>query len=201
LDLEHVQRLQALTDAVQPRFVSDHACFSRVAAGQGGFQHAADLLPIAFDDQSLQRLVRHVQQVQDRLRRPLLVENLSAYLRWESDRIAEPQFFNELVRRSGCALLLDVNNLLVNARNRGEAEASCLDWIESLDEGSVQEIHLAGHAQVDGLCIDDHGSSVEPATWRLFVAAQRRFPQAQGLVEWDTDVPTLDTLLAEAAKA
>lgn len=202
LDLAHLERLAQLAEQVQPRFVSDHACFARVQGAQG-WQHAADLLPIAFDDASLQRLLRHVDQVQQRLGRTLLVENLSAYVGWADDRMAEPQFFNELVRRSGCGLLLDVNNLLVNARNRGEPdpEASCRDWIAQIEPGRVGEIHVAGHCRVDGLCIDDHGSAVEDATWRLYRCARERFPAAPGLLEWDTDIPALDVLLAEVAKA
>lgn len=202
LDEAHLQQLAELAARVQPRFVSDHACFARVQ-GMSGVQHAADLLPVAFDEANLRRLVAHVGQVQDCLRRPLLVENLSAYVRWTGDELAEPQFFNELVRRSGCALLLDVNNLLVNARNEAAGEGdgamvldSCRQWIERLDDGSVSEIHVAGHAQVDGLYIDDHGSAPSDACWQLLDHARQRFPLAQGLLEWDTDIPSFDVLLA-----
>lgn len=202
LDRAHLEKLALLTERVDPRFVSDHACFARVQ-GPRGWQHAADLLPIAFNEASLQRLVSHVAQVQDRLRRPLLVENLSAYVGWADDTLAEPEFFNELTRRSGCGLLLDVNNLLVNARNRNELdpEAACREWIARIEAGRVGEIHVAGHARVDGLCIDDHGSAVEDTTWRLFHFARERFADAPGLLEWDTDIPSLDRLLAEVAKA
>lgn len=201
LDADHLTQLAQLADRVQPRFVSDHACFARVR-GSAGWQHAADLLPIPFDELNLRRLVEHVGQVQDRLRRPLLVENLSAYLRWAGDELAEPQFFNELVRRSGCALLLDVNNLLVNARNAAADDAvlACRDWIDQLDDGCVAEIHVAGHARLDGLCIDDHGSAPADACWRLLDHARQRFPRAQALLEWDTDIPSLDRLLAEVAR-
>jgi len=204
VDPWHLDQLAQLVERVEPVRVSDHACFARVMMPTGGL-HAQDLLPLAFDDASLQRLVEHVQQVQQRLRRPLLVEHLSAYLGWAQDTLTEPEFFNALTARSGCQLLLDVNNLLVNARNRGlaDAERSCREWIDALRPGSVGEVHLAGHAQRDdGLCIDDHGSPVSDAVWRLYDHARRRFgDELPALIEWDTAIPSFDTLLAEAARA
>jgi uncharacterized protein (UPF0276 family) len=200
LDAWHLDQLARLVEIVEPLRVSDHACFARVAFG-GGQLHAQDLLPIGFDTASLARLLAHVEQVQDRLRRPLLVEHLSAYLQWQDDELAEPEFFNELTRRSGCQLLLDVNNLLVNAKNRGDADpqAACRSWIDALRAGSVGEIHVAGHAELDGLCIDDHGSAVSAPVWELFRHAQQGLGPVPGLVEWDTAIPALDSLLAAAA--
>ncbi len=201
LDAWHLQQLRQLVERVEPVRVSDHACFSRVAA-PNGFLHAQDLLPIAFDDDSLQRLSLHVQQVQECLRRPILVEHLSAYVRWEQDCISEPDFFNALTRQTGCQLLLDVNNLMVNARNRGAADplAECKSWIDAIALGRVGEIHLAGHAVLDGLCIDDHGSAVSEEVLALYVHARARFGDVPALVEWDTNLPALDVLLAEAAR-
>jgi len=201
LDERHLQKLGRLVERVQPLLVSDHASFARVGSGL----HAADLLPVAFDDESLALMVSHVQQVQDYLRRPMLVENLSAYLAWEGDVLAEPDFFNELCTRSGCGLLLDVNNLVVNARNAGHkleaaARAACA-WVDRLADGVVGEIHLAGHAELPGIVIDDHGSRVPAAVWQVYRHARGRFDQAPALVEWDTDVPTLDVLLDEAEMA
>ena len=204
LDAWHLDRLARLVQHIDPVHVSDHACFGRAALVPGGpVQHGCDLLPVAFTSASLALMVAHVQQVQDRLRRPILVENLAAYVHWADDAIAEPDFFNTLARRSGCGVLLDVNNLLVNARNRNELdpEAACREWIARIEVGRVGEIHVAGHARVDGLCIDDHGSAVEDTTWRLFHFARERFADAPGLLEWDTDLPSLDRLLAEVAKA
>lgn len=203
LDPWHLDQLARLVERVQPLRVSDHACFARTAAGL----HAQDLLPICFDEASLARLVEHVDAVQQRLARPLLVEHLSAYLRWDGDCIAEPEFFNQLCARSGCQLLLDVNNLLVNARNRALAggdpdpEAAARAWIDAIRVGSVGEIHVAGHACVDGLCIDDHGSAVAEPVWRLLDHARRHLGALPVLVEWDNNIPSLDDLLAEAAKA
>ncbi len=201
LDLQHLDKLARLVERVQPVRVSDHASFARVGSGL----HASDLLPIAFDDESLALMVRHVQQVQERLGRQFLVENISAYLGWEQDTLAEPEFFNELTERSGCGLLLDVNNLVVNARNSGaseqEAAAQACRWIDALRPGCVGEIHLAGHAVLPDIVIDDHGSRVCAAVWQVYAHAVERFGAVPSLIEWDTDVPPLEVLLDEAAKA
>lgn len=200
LDARHLERLARLVERVEPVRVSDHASFARV-----GPRHGQDLLPIAFTEASLDLMVAHVQQVQERLRRPLLVENLSAYLAWEDDALAEPEFFNALVARSGCQLLLDVNNLLVNALNRGlDAEAarrSACAWIDALRPGCVGEIHLAGHSRQDGLVVDDHGSAVPAPVWAVYRHALRRLGAQPTLIERDHNIPPLDELLQEAAEA
>lgn len=202
LDARHLARLARLVERTQPRWVSDHACFARTGTGL----HAADLLPIPFTDESLALMCRHVDEVQQRLGRPMLVENISAYVGWAGDTLAEPEFFNELTRRSGCGLLLDVNNLFVNARNAGRdaaaAMAEAMRWVDAIRPGSVGEIHVAGHCERDdGLVIDDHGSRVCDEVWRVYAHAIQRFGPTPTLVEWDTDVPALDVLLAEAAQA
>jgi len=203
LDPWHLDQLAGLVEQFDPLLVSDHACFARVQ-GPAGALHAADLLPIAFDAPSLQRLCISVEQVQERLRRPIAVENLSAYLAWRTSTFSEPDFFNELTQRSGCHLLLDLNNLMVNAHNRGEPEplAACSAWVDALRPGSVAEIHLAGHSvQADGLAIDDHGSAVSEPVWALYRHALARLGPTPTLVEWDTELPSLDALLAEARRA
>ena len=218
LDPAHLQRLAALVDRVQPVRVSDHASFARAPRRHDGpVLHGNDLLPIAFTDAALDILVANVQQVQERLRRPILVENLSAYLHWADDHIAEPEFFNRLTRRSGCSLLLDVNNLVVNAlneqrgRGRGQGQgqerdpaavvrAAC-DWVDGIDAASVGEIHLAGHHDRGDIVIDDHGSRVQPAVWQVYRHALARLGPRPTLVEWDTELPAPAVLLAEAAQA
>lgn len=206
LDDDHLARLARLVERMQPRWVSDHACFARVMSGSGSGLHAADLLPIPFTDESLALMVSHVQQVQERLGRPLLVENISAYVGWAGDTLAEPEFFNELARRSGCGLLLDVNNLFVNARNDGLAPTAAaleaMRWVDAIQPGHVGEIHLAGHCESeDGLVIDDHGSRVRDEVWRIYGHAVRRLGPVPTLIEWDTDVPDLGVLLGEAGRA
>jgi uncharacterized protein (UPF0276 family) len=207
LDAWHLDRLERLVQRIEPARVSDHASFARAAlAGAGAPVHANDLLPIAFNEAALAIMVRNVEQVQERLRRPILVENLSAYVSFADepgDELAEPAFFAELCRRSGCAMLLDVNNLMVNALNRREADplAACKRFVDAVPLGSVGEIHLAGYDASGDIVIDDHGSRVRPDVWALYEHALRRFGAVPTLVEWDTNVPPLAVLLDEAQRA
>jgi uncharacterized protein (UPF0276 family) len=208
LDPWHLDRLARLVQRVDPVRVSDHASFARAPRRQGAAAvHAGDLLPIAFTAASLAIMAANVQQVQERLRRPILVENLSAYLRWSDDHLAEPEFFNELARRTGCGILLDVNNLVVNALNElghdrlDAAAAAACRWVDAIDAAAVGEIHLAGYSDTGDIVIDDHGSRVHAPVWQVFAHAVHRLGPRPTLIEWDTDLPTLEVLLDEAAKA
>lgn len=206
IDEDHLTRLAALARRVQPLLVSDHACFARASRRAGGpVVHGNDLLPIAFTDASLAILAANVQRVQDRLQRPLLVENLSAYVHWADDHLAEPEFFNELVRRTGCGLLLDVNNLVVNALNAGDDEAAAAAtacrWVDTITASAVGEIHLAGYHAAPDIVIDDHGSRVHAPVWQVYRHALQRLGPRPTLVEWDTGLPALPVLLGEAAQA
>lgn len=204
LDAWHLEQLARLVERIDPVRVSDHASFARAPRQAGGsLLHANDLLPLAFTDESLAILADNVARVQDRLRRPILVENLSAYLRWADDTLAEPEFFNALARRSGCALLLDVNNLVVNALNAGggDAVATACAWVDAVDPASVGEIHLAGYDDSGALVIDDHGSRVRAPVWQVFRHAVQRLGPRPSLIEWDTALPPLDVLLDEATLA
>jgi uncharacterized protein (UPF0276 family) len=211
LDPWHLDRLADLVALVEPMQVSDHAAFCRApASAEPGDRmvYAGDLLPIAFDTLSLTLMVQHVQQVQERLKRPMLVENISAYLQWntaDEDSMSEPEFFNELTRRTGCQLLLDVNNLVVNARNAGLSPDAAADeavrWLQTVRTGAVGEVHLAGHTEVTGLVVDDHGSRVSEPVWHVYTAALARFGPVPTLVEWDTRVPELPVLLGEVELA
>ncbi len=203
----HLERLARLAERIEPAWVSDHACFARVAAPDGQTLHAGDLLPLAFTDEALDILCRNVDRVQSRLGRPLLVENLSAYLDHAEADWTEAAFLAELTRRTGCGLLLDLNNLVVNALNAGDADPrpATIAFFDALPPGVVQEIHLAGHrdrrADGEALVIDDHGSVVGPAVWSVYAHALRRFGRVPTLIEWDTDLPPLEVLLGEAAQA
>jgi uncharacterized protein (UPF0276 family) len=200
VDPWHLDRLARLVERVDPVRVSDHASFARVAHPP---MHANDLLPIAFSEASLDVLCDNVARVQDRLRRPILVENVSAYVSFDDDRIPEPGFFAALARRTGCAMLLDVNNLMVNALNAGAPDplAACIAFLDALPAGIAGEVHLAGYCESGDLVIDDHGSRVRPAVWSVYRHALARFGALPTLIEWDTDVPALDVLLAEAEHA
>lgn len=215
LDSWHLDQLARLVQRIDPVRVSDHACFAR-GSFQGNVVHAADLLPIPFTTEALDVLCTHVNQVQDRLQRVFLVENLSAYLRWNvsaAERVwMEAEFLTTLARRTGCQLLVDVNNIYVNALNAqirfGETVdpvQSCRDWLNAIPADVVGELHLAGHCHVSDehgdIVVDDHGSRVCNTVWDLYRHAIVRFGAVPTLIEWDTDVPVLDVLLDEAEHA
>ena len=204
LDPWHLERLARLVSRIEPARVSDHSCFARapLAPGQSAV-HANDLLPIAFTDESLTIMAGNVTQVQERLRRPMLVENLSSYVSFADDSMSEPEFFAQLCRRTGCGLLLDVNNIMVNALNAGVPDplAACCAFVDALPQGIVGEVHLAGYNETCEIVIDDHGSRVRPDVWRVYEHALKRFGALPTLVEWDTELPPLEVLLDEAAQA
>jgi uncharacterized protein (UPF0276 family) len=212
LDDWHLQQLGQLVQRIDPVRVSDHASFARGVAG-GKPVHAADLLPIPWTSAALEVLCNNVDRVQNHLQRQFMVENLSAYVQWRSfpgdAALEETEFLSTLAQRTGCLLLVDVNNIYVNALNAtGDvtgAEDSCIRWLDAIDPQHVGELHLAGHTHVHDehgdIVIDDHGSRVCDAVWRLYRHALQRFGQVPTLIEWDTDIPTLEVLLAEAQRA
>jgi uncharacterized protein len=213
VDTEHLARLADLVRVFEPTLVSDHACFTRAPLpGHRLPVHGADLLPLAFNEASLDILVRNVDQVQEALRRPILVENLSAYLRFDDCTLHETELLAELCRRTGCGLLLDVNNLVVNALNEGHraradvVQAACrwLDALASHPQARVGEMHLAGHRPPltpGALVIDDHSQAVNDTVWQVHDRAWRLWPGVPRLIEWDVDIPPLDDLLAQADQA
>jgi len=206
VDEWHLARLARLVERIDPLLVSDHACFARVGDA-GGALHASDLLPLPYHAESLAVLAANVQRVQDRLQRRLLVENLSAYVTLTGSDRDEPAFLAELAGQTGCGLLVDVNNLYVNALNAqraghaGDPLAACIAWLDAIPAEAVGEIHLAGHSALEDIVIDDHGSRVHAPVWRVFEHTLGRLGPRPTLVEWDTDVPELGVLLAEAAAA
>ena len=204
IDAWHLDRLDQLAREVEPVRVSDHASFARVArAADAAVLHANDLLPVAFTPAALDIMVRNVDVVQERLRRTLLVENLSAYVAFEDDAMSEAQFLTALCRRTGCGLLLDLNNLMVNAINAAVPDpvATCCSVVDSLPRESIGEIHLAGYAHAEGWAIDDHGSRVRASVWQVYRHALQRVDAVPTLIEWDTEIPALDVLLGEADRA
>ena len=204
LDDWHLDRLAGLVRRIDPVRVSDHACFARAPRRAGAVPlHASDLLPVAFTRAGLDVMCANVQRVQERLQRAIGVENLSAYIAWADDAMSEAAFFNELARRSGCWLLLDVNNLVVNALNAHAADpaATACAFVDALDAHRVGEIHLAGYDDSGELVIDDHGSRVHDPVWEVYAHAMRRLPGTPTLIEWDTALPPFDVLLDEAAHA
>lgn len=197
LDEAHLLRLKNLVERYEPCRVSEHLAWS-----MAGGTYLNDLLPLPYTEESLAIVARHVARAQEVLGRKLFVENPSSYLRFRHSTIAEPDFLAELVRRTGCGLLCDVNNIYVSATNLG-FDAAC--YLDALPPMAVGEIHLAGHAEVmrsgAALLIDDHGSPVPPPVWALYGSALRRFGAVATLVEWDKNLPALPVLLDEARKA
>lgn len=190
---QHLAKLKRLVDRVEPALVSEHLCWSGL-----GTRHFNDLLPLPHTREALGLLTERVDRVQSVLNRSILVENVSAYVEFRDSEMTETAFLAELARRTGCGILLDVNNLYVNAVNFGFDPVARL---ADLPPEAIGEMHLAGHTSVDGCLIDTHGSRVCDEVWALFQAACRRFGPKPTLIEWDTDLPALDVLLAEASTA
>jgi uncharacterized protein (UPF0276 family) len=197
LDPAHLAALRRLFDRIEPGLVSEHVSWS-----VSGGVYYNDLLPLPLTDEALDIFCANVSRAQDAFRRRILVENPSTYLELAASRIPETDFLAEIVRRTGCSLLLDVNNIEVSAHNRG---FDSRDYLGALPADAVGEIHVAGHAarRIGGetVLIDDHGSAVKPSCWSLLENALTRTGPVPVLVEWDTDIPALPVLLAEAAKA
>jgi uncharacterized protein len=206
IDDWHLDQLAALVAHIDPIRVSDHACFARGNLHHQAI-HAADLLPIPFSHEALNVMCANIQQVQDRLKRSIAVENLSAYVNCEGSEMHECDFLNALAQRTGCQLLVDVNNIYVNALNdrlnglSTDPMAHCKDWVAAINPAYVAEIHLAGHVDCGDIVIDDHGSRVKPPVWTLYQHAVKCFGNRPTLIEWDTDIPALNVLLAEAELA
>ncbi len=197
LDEAHLGRVAALVKRLEPAFVSDHLSWSVI-----GGHYFNDLLPLPYTEEALDTAVRNVGRLQEVLGRQVAIENPSCYLGFAHSTLSEPEFLSELVHRSGCGLLLDVNNIVVTAHN---LRLEPRDWLEGLPGEAITEYHLAGHAvnDADGqpILIDDHGSRVGDGVWALFAEVVRRFGVRPTLIEWDTDIPPLAVLLDEANRA
>ena len=193
LNWAYLRRIKALRDRVQPALVSDHVCFT----ASGGVDHH-DLLPLPYTEEALTHLARRVEQVQDFFGQPLMVENASAYLSYRHSTLSEADFLNALHARTGCRLLLDVNNVYVNQRNLGVDGSA---FLNRLNLAAVGYVHLAGHEDKGRYVVDAHNNPVAPPVWRLFEHLQALRSDLPTLIEWDNAIPPLARLLAEAARA
>ncbi|WP_085706825.1 DUF692 domain-containing protein [Pseudomonas sp. B35(2017)] len=198
LDARHLQRLAALIERYQPHAFSEHLAWS-----SHGPVFLNDLLPLAYDTPTLNRVCDHIDQVQNALKRPMLLENPATYLAFRHSTFDEADFLHEIIRRSGCGLLLDVNNVYVSCINH---QRDPLAYLEALPLHAVGEIHLAGFAEDadslgDRLLIDDHGAPVDQAVWALYRQALQRTGPVATLIERDNHVPAFNVLLAEARQA
>jgi uncharacterized protein (UPF0276 family) len=198
LDPAHLERIRRVAERIEPALMSEHIAWSMV-----GGTYLADLLPLPMTEESLAVVCRHVDQVQSHLKRRILVENPSTYLRFRHSTIPEWEFMAAVTARTGCGILCDVNNINVSAHNHGwDASA----YLAGLPAAAIREIHLAGHSVrplPDGgtVRIDDHGSRVASEVWALYEEALARFGPVPTLIEWDNDVPPLDVLIGEASHA
>jgi uncharacterized protein (UPF0276 family) len=193
LDLGHLARLKRLADRVLPARVSEHLCWSSVNG-----RHFNDLLPLPYTQEALDHVCARVAQVQDFLGREILVENVSSYLTFPEATIPEHEFVVAVASRTGCGLLVDVNNIYVNARNHGiDADG----YLAAIPPAMVAEIHLAGFDASGPCLIDTHGAPVAPDVWALYERALRRFGRVPTLIEWDTDIPEFVVLQREASTA
>jgi uncharacterized protein len=193
VDRSHLEHVRRAIRRFDPALVSEHACW-----GHAGGEWFNDLLPLPFTAEAAEVLARQVAQAQDFLGCQLLIENVSAYVTFEHSHLAEWEFLAAVVERSGCALLLDVNNVYVSARNLGQDAHA---FIRGLPPAAVREIHLAGHSDNGAVLIDDHGSRVCAAVWELYEFTLAHVGARPTLIEWDNDIPPVETLVAEAARA
>ncbi|MCB1907834.1 MAG: DUF692 domain-containing protein [Rhodocyclaceae bacterium] len=188
----HLTCIARLVARFEPALVSEHLSWAAIPG-----RHLNDLLPMPLTFEALDLVSERVDRAQSRLGRQLLLENVSSHLRFAADCLEETEFLERLRQRTGCGLLLDVNNLYVNQCNHGEDAIAAMAALQS----APAEIHLAGHLVTEDSVVDHHGDHVAEPVWALYMAAVRRFGEVPTLIEWDTDIPALEVLVAEADKA
>ncbi len=193
LDRDHLHRLKELVDEIEPLFVSDHLSWSRI-----GRFNSHDLLPIPYTEEALDIVCANIAMAQDTLGRTMLFENPSSYLAFEGAAMTEWEFIAAMAKRTGCDLLLDVNNIFVSATNHG---LDAFEFLDGIPAGRVRQIHLAGHSQGRDLLIDTHDSPVCKDVWTLYAKAISRFGPVATMIERDDDIPPLADLLEELSMA
>ncbi len=193
LNERYLDELDALARRIEPEWISDHLCWS----GVGG-RIAHDLLPLPYTEQVLAHVVSRVQRVQERLKRPIAMENVSSYVSYKASSMPEWEFLAEVTRRSGCGILLDINNIYVSSRNHRFDPRLYLDGIPT---GKVWQFHLAGHSDKGEYLLDTHDHPVSDPVWDLYRDAVRRFGPVSTLIEWDDRIPEFEVLEQESETA
>ncbi|HEY4238970.1 MAG TPA: DUF692 domain-containing protein [Kofleriaceae bacterium] len=193
LDEAYLRELRALVDRIEPALVSDHLCWGRHAKRYGH-----DLWPLPYTDEAVAHVAARVAAVQDALGRQILVENVSSYITYQASTMPEWEFLAAVAERADCGILLDVNNVFVSARNHG---FDARDYLAGVPAARVGQIHLAGHTDRGTYILDSHDAHVAPGVWELYADAVARFGRVPTLIEWDDNIPELDVLVAESAKA
>ena len=193
VDAGYLDDLDALARFAEPQWISDHLCWT----GEGG-QNLHDLLPLPACEEVLEFVAERIARVQDRLGRRIAIENVSSYMSFTADEIDEWRFLSELAERADCGLLLDVNNVYVSAHNHGfDAHA----YLDAIPAERIFQIHLAGHSESGPLLIDTHDHPVKDEVWALYERVIARTGPISTLIEWDDQIPSLDRLVEEAARA
>ncbi len=189
LNFEYLKQLKLLADRIQPKWLSDHLCWTGV-----NHINSHDLLPLPYNEEALNHLVERIKTVQDYLELPFLVENVSSYLTYNNSEMSEWEFLNEVSRLSGCNILLDINNIYVSARNH---DFRSEEYIDGIDKDSVWQFHLAGHTDYGNYVIDTHDHDICDPVWELYRYALRRFGPISTMIERDDHIPPFPELYAE----
>lgn len=193
LDQDYMKQLNALVERVDPVFLSDHLCWTGV---NGLNMH--DLLPLPYTQETIEHVVSRIQQMQDYLRRPMLIENVSSYLTYLDSQMNEWDFIAEIAAKSGCYILLDVNNIYVSAYNH---DFNPLDYLNAMPQDRVAQIHLAGHSNCGNYILDTHDAPIVSEVWSLYAKTIERFGWVSTMIERDDQIPPLSTLLDELSHA
>jgi uncharacterized protein (UPF0276 family) len=193
VDVEYLRRIKTLIERYQPSLVSDHLCFS-----QHGQHNYHDLLPLPYNEETLHHFQKRITQIQDILETRILVENVSSYLTYQASTLSEAEFISELLTLTDCDLLLDINNIYVNAVNHG---FSASEYLSKIPMQRVREIHLAGYEDRDSYLLDAHNNRVSPPVWELYEEVISDYPDIPTLIEWDNDIPSFTVLREEADAA
>lgn len=193
LNMNYLKNLKELIERIEPLWVSDHICWTGVNG-----ENTHDLLPLPYTEETLSHLTNKIFTVQDFLKRPMVFENLSAYLTYKHSEMSEWEFIAELIKRTDCEIILDVNNVFVSSVNQ---KFNPLTYIEYIPASRIREIHLAGHTKLGEIFIDTHDSEVSAPVWKLYQQTIERIGKKPTLIEWDDKIPEFKMLEAEAQKA
>lgn len=189
LDWDYLHQVRALSEKIQPKWISDHLCWTGVHG-----KNTHDLLPMPYTEEAVNHVANRIQQVQEFLGKRILIENVSSYIAYHQSSMTEWEFLKAISERADCLILLDVNNIYVSSVNHG---FNPIDYINAMPSERIYQIHLAGHSNMGEYIIDTHDHEIARPVWNLYSSALRRFGLVSTMIERDDDIPSLSTLLAE----